>query len=41
MMLLGFLLYISWSEFNYDMTLNFILICTLQTLIVYVEVIGL
>lgn len=39
MMILAFILYLSWSEFNYSMTLNFFLICALQTIMVYVDII--
>jgi hypothetical protein len=36
MMILGLILFLSWSEFNYMMTLNFFLISVLQVIIVYV-----
>lgn len=39
MLILAFILYLSWSDFSSSMTLNFFLICVLQVIMVYVEVI--
>jgi hypothetical protein len=39
MLILGFILYLSWSEFSYSMTLNFFLICVFEVIMVYVEMI--
>jgi hypothetical protein len=36
MIILGIILFLSWSEFNHTMALNFFLICVLQSIIAYV-----
>lgn len=39
--LLAYALYLGWAEFNYSITLYIFLYCSLQSLISYVEMIGL